>query len=77
MKEITGKSKLNSNRFFKSIKVNGKAMKKNNHTAVKLNKYITTVGPNKASKIKSTFQTFEDFLFSVEENMEYRDLTFE
>ena len=33
MKKITGKSKLNSNRFLKSINANGKAIKKNNHIA--------------------------------------------
>ena len=33
MTEITGKSRLNSNRFLKSIKVNGKAIKKNSHIA--------------------------------------------
>ena len=31
MAEITGKSRLNSNRFLKSIKVNGKAIKKNSN----------------------------------------------
>ena len=33
MTEITGKSRLNSNRFLKSIKVNGKAIKKNSNIA--------------------------------------------
>ena len=33
MAEITGKSRLNSNRFLKSIKVNGKAIKKNSNIA--------------------------------------------
>ena len=35
MAEITGKSRLNSNRFLKSIKVNGKAIKKNSNIAEK------------------------------------------
>ena len=33
MAEITGKSRLNSNRFLKSIKVDGKAIKTNSHIA--------------------------------------------
>ena len=33
MTEITGKSRLNSNRFLKSIKVDGKAIKTNSHIA--------------------------------------------
>ena len=33
MAEITGKSRLHSNRFLKSIKVNGKAIKKNSNIA--------------------------------------------
>ena len=33
MAEITGKSRLNSNRFLKSIRVNGKAIKKNSNIA--------------------------------------------
>ena len=33
MAEITGKSRLNFNRFLKSIKVNGKAIKKNSNIA--------------------------------------------
>ena len=37
MKEITGKSKLNSNRFPKSINVNVKAIKKGNHIAEEFN----------------------------------------
>ena len=77
MKEIKGKSKLNSNRFPKPINVNGKSIKKNSSTAEEFNIYFTNVGPNMASKIQSTSKTFEDFLLPVQKNMEYRDLTFE
>ena len=38
MKEITGKSKLKSSRFPKSISANGKAIKKNGHIAEEFNK---------------------------------------
>ena len=77
MKEITGKSKFNSNRFPQSINVNGKTTKENSHIAEEFNKYFTNVGPNLASKIQNTSKTFEHFLFPVGKNMKYRDLTLE
>ena len=77
MKETMGKCKVNSNRFPKSINVNGKSIKKNSRIAEEFNKYFTNVGPNLASKIQNTSKTFEDFLFPVQKNMEYKDLTFE
>ena len=78
MKEITRKIKLNSNRFPKSVNVNSKEIKKQrNHIAEEFDKYFTNVGPNLTSKIQNTSKTFEDFLFPVEKNAEYRGLTFE
>ena len=77
MKEITGKCKVNSNRFPKSINVNGKSIKKNNRIAEEFNKYFTNVEPNLASKIQNTSKIFEDFLFPVQKNMEHKDLSFE
>ena len=77
MKEITGKCKVNSNRFPKSINVNGKSIKKNNLIAEEFNKYFTNVGPNLASKIQNTSKTFDNFLFPVQESMEHNELTFE
>ena len=77
MKEMTGKSKLNSNRFPKSINDNGKSIKKKNSIAEEFNKQFTNVGPNLASKIQSTSKIFEDFLFPVQKNVVYKDLTFE
>ena len=71
MKEITGKSKLNSNRFPKSINVNVKTIKENSHIAGELNKYFTNLGPNLVSKIQNTSEIFEDFLFPVGKNMEH------
>ena len=50
MKEITGKCKVNSNRFPKSINVNGKSIKRNNRIAKEFNKYFTNVGPNLAKQ---------------------------
>ena len=76
MKEIMGKSKINSNRFLKSISANRKSMKKNSRIAEEFNKYFTNAGPNYASKIQNTSKTLEDFLFPVQKNMEYKDLTF-
>ena len=45
--------------------------------AEEFNKYSTNVWPNLASKVQNTSKTFEDFLFPVEKNIEYRDLNFE
>ena len=54
LKKITGKSKLKSKRFLKSINVNGKTIKK-------FNKSFTNVGSNVVSKIQKISKTFEDF----------------
>ena len=77
MKEITGKSKLNFNRFPKSINVNRKSIKRNSRAAEEFSKYFTNVGPNLASKMQNMSKPFEDFHFPVEKNMEYRNLTFD
>ena len=77
IKEITGKRKVNSNRFPKSINVHGKSIKMNNSIAEEFNKYSTNVEPNLVSETQNTPKTFEDFLFPVEKNMEHKDLTFE
>ena len=68
---------LNSNKFPKSVNVNGKAIKKNSHIADEFNKYFTYVGSNLVSKIKSTCKRFEEFIFPVEKKIEYRDHGFE
>ena len=71
MKEIMGKCKVNSNRFPKSINVNGKSIKENSLIAEEFSKYFTNVGPNLASKIQNTSKTFEIFLFPVQKNLEH------
>ena len=78
MKEITGKSKLNSNRFSKSINVNVKAIKKSNHIAQKFNNefFIPVQGQICSARYKRHLKHLEIF-YSEEKNMEYRDLTFE
>ena len=45
MKEITGESKVTSNRFPKSINVQGKSIKRNSPIAEKFDKYLTKLGP--------------------------------
>ena len=70
-------SKVNSNKFSRSINVNGKSRKQNNRIAEEFNKYFTNLGPNMGSKIENTSKTFEDFIFPVQKNMEYRDRNFE
>ena len=57
--------------------ITGKSIKKNSRTAEEFNQYFTNVGPNLVNKIQNTSKTFEDFLFPVQKNMEYKDLTFE
>ena len=59
------------------MNVNGKSIKKNNRIAEKFNKYFTKVVPNLVSKIQNTSKTFENFLFPVQKNIEYKDLNFE
>ena len=71
MKEITGKSKLSSNIFPKSINVHGRTMKKNSHIAEEVNTY------GQQDTKRNTSNTFEDFLIPREKNTEYKDLTFE
>ena len=77
MKEIMGDCKVNSNRFPKSISVNGKSINKNIRIAEEFNQYFTNVEPNLASKIQNTSKILEDFLFPVQKNMEHKDFTFE
>ena len=77
MKEITGKCKVNSNRFPKSIIVNGKSINKNIQIAEEFNQYFTNVEPNLASKMQNTSKTLEYFLYPVQKNMEHKDLPFE
>ena len=76
MKEITGKYKVNSIRFSKSINVNGKHIDMNSQIADEFNNYFTYVGPSLARKIPNISTTFQGFLLLVKKNMEYRDLTF-
>ena len=76
-KKFTGKSKLNSTRFPKSINVNGKSIKNNSHIANEFNKYIASVEPNSVSSIQNTSKTFKDFLLPIEKNMEYKGFIFE
>ena len=76
LKEITGKCKVNSSRYPKSINVNGKSIKRNSPIAEKFNKQFKNVPPNLANKMQNTSKTFEDFLFRVQKNMEYKVLTF-
>ena len=70
-------SKVNSNKCPRSINVNGKSRKQNSRIAEEFNKYFTNLGPNMGSKIENTSKTFEDFIFPVQKNMEYRDRNFE
>ena len=61
MKEITREMKLNSNRFSKSINVNGNAIKMNSHITEEFIKQLTNVRPNLASKVQNTSKNLEIF----------------
>ena len=61
MKEITREMKLNSNRFPKSINVNGNAIKMNSHITEEFIKQFTNVRPNLASKVQNTSKNLEIF----------------
>ena len=45
-------------------------IEKNSRVAEKLNKYFINVGPNLAGRMQNTFKIFEDFLFTVQKNIE-------
>ena len=68
MKQITGKFKVNCNRFPKSINVNEKFIKK--IVALQRNSINTL-------QIQNTSKTFEDFLFPLQKGMDYKASTFE
>lgn len=69
IKKFTGKSKLNSTRFPKSVNANGKSIKNNSHIANEFDKYIASVEPNSVSSIQNTSKTFKDSLLPIEKNM--------
>ena len=52
-------------------------IKKNSRIAEEINKDFINVGQNLAERMQKTFKIFEDFLFTVQKNIEYRNLTFE
>ena len=71
MKEITGKQKTKSNLLSREIKVNKIIIQKPQEIAKECNKFFTSVGPTLAVKIPNTEKSFQDFLTSHNEKMQF------
>ena len=77
MKEITGKQKTKSNLLPREIKVNKTIIQKPQEIAKEFNKFFTSVGPTLAGKIPNTEKSFQDFLTSHNEKMQFEELNLE
>ena len=77
MKEITGKQKTKSNLLPRDIKVNKTIIQKPQEIAKEFNNFFTSVGPTLAGKIPNTEKSFQDFLTSHNEKMEFEELNFD
>ena len=73
MKEITGKQKTKSNLLFRKIKVDKTIIQNPQKIAKEFNKYFTSIGPTLAGKIPDTEKSFQDFLTSHNEKMQFED----
>ena len=74
MKEITGKKK--SNLLPQEIKVDKTIIQNPQGVAKEFNKFFTSVGPTLVKKIRNTEKTFQDFLTSHNETMQFEELKF-
>ena len=77
MKEITGKQKTKSTLLPREIKVNKTIIQKPQEIAKEFNKFFTSVGPTLAGKIPNTEKSFQDFLTSHNEKMQFEELNFD
>ena len=77
MKEITGKQKTKSDLLPREIKVNKTIIQKPQEVAKEFNKLFTSVGPTLAGKIHNTEKSFQDFLTSHNEKMQFEELNFD
>ena len=74
MKEITGKQKTKSNLFPQKFKVNKTIIQNPQGIAKEFNNFFTSVGPKLAKKIPNTEKTFQDFLTSHNQTMQFENL---
>ena len=77
MKEITGKQKTKSNLLPREIKVVKTIIQKPLEIAKEFNKFFTSVGPILAGKIPNTEKSFQGFLVSHNEKMQFEELNFD
>ena len=77
MKEITGKQKTKSNLLPREIKVNKTIIQKPQEIAKEFNKFFTSIGPILVGKIPNTEKSFQDFLTTHNEKMQFEELNFD
>ena len=77
MKKITGKQKTRSNLLPREIKIAETIIQKPQEIAKEFNKLFTSVGPTLAGKIPDTEKSFQDFLASHNEKMQFEELNFD
>ena len=77
MKGITGKHKTKSNCLPPEIKVDKTIIQNPQKIAKEFNKFFTSVGPTLAGKIPNTEKSFQDFLTSHNEKMQFEELNFD
>ena len=68
---MTGKQKTKSNLLPREIKVNKTIIQKPREIAKEFNKFFTSIGPTLAGKIPNTEKSFQDFLTSQNEKMQF------
>ena len=74
MKELTGKQKTKSDQLPQEITVDKTIIQNPQGIAKEFNKFFTSVGPKLANKIPNTEKTFQYFLTSRNEKMQFEKL---
>ena len=77
MKEITGKQKTKFNLLPQEIQVDKTIIQNPQGIAKEFNRFFTSVGPKLAKKIPNTEKTFQDFLISHNETMQFEESKFD
>ena len=74
---ITGKQKTKSDLLPREIKVDKTIIQKPQEIAKEFNKFFTSVLPTLPGKIPDTEKSFQDFLTSRNEKMQFEELNFD
>ena len=74
---ITGKQKTKSDLLPREIKVDKTIIQKPQGIAKEFNKFFTSVLPTLPGKIPDTEKSFQDFLTSRNEEMQFEELNFD